>query len=83
MTRIIEKICKLNPSIVFVEKNISSIAKDLLLRRNITVATQFKQHILRKIAKSTKARYIQKLDRIDKYDPHKVLGHCQHISFRR
>jgi hypothetical protein len=36
---------------------------------------------LRKIAKCTRAKYI-KLDRVEKYQPEKVLGHGSNLIFR-
>ena len=78
---LIDKIYQLGPDIIFVEKGVNQAAVEFLIEKQITVVSQIKNNILRKIIKATKASSFKNFDRLTQYDPDKVLGRCKSIEF--
>lgn len=71
--RITDKIAKYKPSLLLVEKSVNRLATETLLQAGIAVVQNIQQHILRKIAKSSRAKYI-KLDRVVPNDINICVG---------
>lgn len=88
---IVKKVQKYKPDILFVEKSVNRHATELFLKNDIAVVQNIQHYILRKIAKSTKSKYLNfdklvnirliKVKDKGKYKAEEVLGRAKRINF--
>ncbi|KAF9918276.1 1-phosphatidylinositol-3-phosphate 5-kinase [Lobosporangium transversale] len=73
LTHLVARVVALRPHIIIVEKTVSRVAMELLLKHNVAVAYNVKLPVIVAIAEATGADIITSFDRLDK-EPH--LGIC-------
>ncbi|KAL4175640.1 hypothetical protein KRP22_000603 [Phytophthora ramorum] len=77
MAILVDKISALEPDVIFVEKNVSRYAQELLCERRISIVLNAKSEMLRRIARHTGAEVLTSVDHVDKANPSKVIGRCR------
>lgn len=82
MAILVEKISALEPDVIFVEKNVSRPAQELLRERQISIVLNVKSELLNRIARHTGAEVIISVDHVDKVDPVQVVGSCRSFTVK-
>ncbi len=84
LKKIIDKLLKFNPHLVFVENTINIVALEYLQSKGVTVVSKLKPKVVDNIKRVTKMRKkIEKLYYISKLLPDQVVGTCKRIYFQR
>jgi len=81
--KIIDKIMKLKPNVILVEKSIHRIALEHFKEENIIIIVRIKHHLLKRIARVTKATIIKNLNMLEKLQEEKILGTCDKFDIRK
>lgn len=80
--KIIDKIKKIKPNIIFVEKSINGYIHDFLFKAGITSVQKIKLKLLNRLARFTRAKIVENLRNIDPTKPKKVLGNCTKLYMK-
>lgn len=84
LRRIMDRLLKFNPHIVFVENTINIIALEYLQSKGVTVVSKLKPRVVDNIKRVTRVRRkIEKLIYLNKLLPEQVVGTCRRIYFQR
>lgn len=81
--KIINKIMKLRPDVILVEKSINRIAYEYFKEADIIVMIKVKHDLLKRIARVTKAKIIKDLTQLDKLTEDKILGTCEKLYIKK
>lgn len=82
MSILVEKICALEPDMIFVEKTVSRHAQELLRERHVVIVLNVKPELLERIARHTGATLLTSVDHVDKADRSQVIGTCRSFQVK-
>ena len=74
---LIEKIMLLKPTIICFRGHVHHLAEDLFHQRKVLVIKQVPRIVLQQLARSLNAMLLFRVDHVDKFPGHLVLGQCQ------
>ena len=81
--KIIDRIMKLKPNIILIEKSINRIAYEYFKEADIIVLIKIKHNLIKRIARVTKATIIKDLSDLDKLPEDKILGTCDKFYIKK
>eukprot|EP01103_Thecamoeba_quadrilineata_P011901 TRINITY_DN2951_c0_g1_i2.p1 TRINITY_DN2951_c0_g1~~TRINITY_DN2951_c0_g1_i2.p1 ORF type:complete len:1587 (+),score=332.98 TRINITY_DN2951_c0_g1_i2:205-4761(+) len=76
LSRLVEKIASLKPNVLLVEKTVSRIALDYLLKEKIVLARNFKNKLVQRIHRFTNAEILYSIETVHTSQT-PVLGFCE------
>jgi 1-phosphatidylinositol-3-phosphate 5-kinase len=82
MSILVDKICALEPDVIFVEKTVSRHAQELLRERHVVIVLNVKPELLERIARHTGATLLTSVDHVDKVDRSQVIGTCRSFQVK-
>jgi hypothetical protein len=71
---LVSKILALGPDLLFVSRNVSRLAQEMLLRGSVSVVSQLKPSILHRVSRCTGARILPSINYLDKMAPGDIVG---------
>ena len=82
--KIVEKILRCKPNVIFVEKSINRIANDILTHMGVTMIHKIKPALLKRIARITRAKIINNPNKLDKINScNKIMGKCEKLYTKK
>lgn len=81
--KIIDKIMKLKPNVILIEKSINRIAYEYFKEADIIIIIKIKHELLKRIARVTKATIIKNLSYLDKIPEDKLIGTCEKLYIKK
>lgn len=81
--KVIDKIMKLRPDVILVEKSINRIALEHFKEKEIIIIVKIKHHLLKRIARVTKATILKDLNMLEKLSEDKILGSCENFEIKK
>ncbi|KAK3729009.1 hypothetical protein QZH41_011466, partial [Actinostola sp. cb2023] len=75
----VARVAALRPNVLLVEKTVSRLAQDMLLRYGITLALNVKPEVIERVARCTKADVLRSMEQLSRPQ----LGTCHHFGVQK